>query len=202
MNQDDPEEQGPETCPLCDGAPRQTIQEDDHERLEVACDVCGKYRITEEARQSLGFVTADVKRRLSSVVRRHVELTGRAELITTDNYETLASSAPDNNDVPAKIRYLLSHIARKSQFPGDRIGLDAHTDYPVCFADNADEFSFYAEHVKEADFVDGEMLGKDRRYEYWLTPKGWQEIERLPRSILQMPSLQCLSRRPVAMRPF
>jgi hypothetical protein len=62
--------------------------------------------------------------------------------------------------------------------------LKGQTDYPVCFAANIDEFGFYAQFVKDAGFVDGQRAERPLEelgdYHYWLTPKGWEEIERVP----------------------
>ena len=67
--------------------------------------------------------------------------------------QLLVSEAPDRNDVPSKVRYLLGYIARKSQFPGERIVLNCETDYPVCFAAKLDEFTFYVV-CEEGGFLD------------------------------------------------
>jgi hypothetical protein len=129
-------------------------------------------------------VNREVKSQLSGVVRRHLEFTLRPEVITTKNWEALAASAPQRTDVHSKVRYLLSYIARKSAFPGDRVVLKAQVDYPLCFASNIDEFGYYAQFIKDAGFVDGQRVERPTEnlgnYDYWLTPQGWKEIERVP----------------------
>jgi nucleoside 2-deoxyribosyltransferase len=175
-----------EHCPLCGCKPKQLQEDTDRSIWHVDCAVCSRYRITEELLMMLrsGEMRADVKLPLSAVVRRHWEYTRRPELLTSINSKDLASSIPTKNDVPTKVRYLLAYIAHKSSFPGERITLKGQTDYPVCFAANIDEFGFYAQFIKEAGFVDGQRAERPLEelgdYHYWLTAKGWEEIERVP----------------------
>ena len=97
-----------------------------------------------------------------------------------DNWQPLASRAPDRNDVPSKVRYLLSYVTHKSRFPGERIILNGQTDYPVCFATNGNEFEFYFWYAKETGFMDGmEEAGPMPAHRYWLTAKGWEETRRI-----------------------
>lgn len=175
-----------EHCPLCGRQPKHVREDSNRDIWHVVCAVCSRYGITEDVLLGCqsGEVLPDVKLALSAVVRRRCEYTGRAELLTTTNCGDLASSAPNRNDVPAKVRYLLAYIAHKSRFPGERITLKGQSDYPICFAANRDEFGFYAQFIKEAGFVDGQRaesaLEELGDYHYWLTPKGWEEIERIP----------------------
>jgi len=175
-----------ERCPLCGCHPTSVQEDSDRAIWHVHCAVCGRYGITEEVLLTYpsGGLPSDVKLPLSAVVRRRWEYTNRPELLTSANCRDLASSAPGKNDVPTKVRYLLAYIAYKSCFPGERITLKGQTDYPICFAANIDEFGFYAQFIKEAGFVDGQRAQRPLEelgdYRYWLTPKGWEEIERVP----------------------
>jgi hypothetical protein len=135
--------------------------------------------VTEEALWCFhsGEIPPDVKPKLSAVARRHFEFDRHPLTITTKNYKELVSLAPDRNDISRKLHYLLDYIAQKSGSPGQKIALKAHTDYPVCFATNAEEFQYYFQHAREAGFLDEE--GKEPGTLCWLTPKGWDEAQRL-----------------------
>jgi hypothetical protein len=145
----------------------------------VTCEVCGTYGITSMV-LSDEVLSPDGEPLLSAVVRRHFDLTGRQETITIDNWEALASQAPDKNDVPSKVRYLLGYVAHKSRFPGDKIALNDETDYPICFAANTNEFKFYVQYAKEVGFLNQMRFDDPPGWRYWLTTKGWEETRRIP----------------------
>jgi hypothetical protein len=145
----------------------------------VTCDVCRKYDISSRAVSYVNDLTPDRKQLLTAIVRRHFDLTGQRETLTEDNFQTLISQAPDRNDVPSKVRYLLGYIAHKSRFPSDSIVLNSDTDYPICFAANAGEFKFYVQYANEAGFL-GNTTGMDPAQRYWLKTKGWEETKRIP----------------------
>ncbi len=173
-------------CPLCGRHPKAVREDSERSIWHIHCEVCKQYQITEEVLEGFqsGELLSDMKLPLSAVARRRSEYTNRPELLTSTNCKDLASSVPAKNDVPTKVRYLLAYIAHKSHFPGERITLKGQTDYPICFAANIDEFGFYAQFIKEAGLVDGKRadgpLEELGNYHYWLTPKGWEEIEHVP----------------------
>jgi len=169
-------------CPLCDHPYRESPHHDiDRDLYWVVCEVCGRYGITDDVFRFTP-LTTDAKSLLSAVVRRHFDFTGKQETITSESWEALVSQAPDKNDVTSKVRYLLEYIAHKSIFPGERIVLKGQTDYPICFAGNADEFEFYVQYATEAGFVQcateaGILTGRPG---CWLTTGGWEETRRIP----------------------
>ena len=180
MNHNELRQQVSQHCPLCDRPPQGEVQDDVvRGAFQIVCEVCKTYRITEEF-LLFAHPTRETKCQLSAVVRRRFDSTYHPETITSVNWQDLVSSAPGKNDVLGKVRYLLRHIACNSHFPGERVILKGQTDYPVCFAANVDEFGFYAQYVKDSEFVDGQRSDQSGDYQYWLTPKGWQEVERHP----------------------
>ncbi len=162
-------------CPLC-SRPYERAPELTDTGYSVRCKVCGTYRITDEVLSCrILDYNSYAKPLLSAIVRRHFDLKGKPQTITSKNWQALVSQAPDRNDVPSKVRYLLSYMARKSQFPGDKITLDIEADYPICFAANADEFTFYILYANGAGF-----LSSPGGPIYRLTTKGWEEVRRIP----------------------
>ncbi len=161
-------------CPLCDRHSRNRPSADDNRIFKVTCDVCGTFYITDLAIDHL--FASSVKPLLSAIVRRHFVFAKKPETITIDNWQVLVSQAPDKNDVPSKVRYLLGYIAHKSRFPGETVTLWGPTDYPTCFAANEEEFNYLLQYAVDAKFIEVRIHGT----EYRLTPKGWQEAERIP----------------------
>jgi hypothetical protein len=167
-------------CPLCSQLLIRDPEPDpDDDLYWMSCLVCGKYGITKLVLSArvLEFAS-DAKPLLSAIVRRHFEMKGQPETITSDNWEALVSQAPHRNDVPGKVRCLLGYIAHKSQFPSDEIEVNCQTDYPICFAANKNEFKFYVKYANEAGFL-GSTTGMDPTQRYWLKAKGWEETWRI-----------------------
>ena len=180
MNPSDFFDEARERCLLCRRQPKE-VREDSSRRIcHIVCDVCGRYSVTDRVFWELrsGELPSYMKPNLSAVVRRHFEYTGKAETLTTKNCKELVSSAPERNDVSSKIRYLLEYIAHKSAFPGQQIILNSETDYPVCFAANAEEFRLYVREAQEAKFVDVESTMFN--YTCYLRSSGWKRLARLP----------------------
>jgi nucleoside 2-deoxyribosyltransferase len=164
------------SCPLCLNESAKPKANESNDIWKVECPVCGTYRISDDA-------TGELSRNgpypdLSGVVRLWSE-TDRPVIITTQNLQDLKSSAPAPNDVPAKLRYLLRHVARKSQHPGDGVELGRETDYPVCFAANDYELTYLAGCATELHYVSDEGTTRGSIC-LTLTPTGWEEVQRLP----------------------
>ncbi len=171
-----------ELCPLCSRRLEKKTRHDGSRTYGVTCEVCGTYGITSMV-LSDEVLSPDGEPVLSAIVRRHFDLAGEPQTITIDNWQALASQSPDKNDVPSKVRYLLAYIAHKSAFPSDEIALDNKTDYPICFAANAEEFELYLRYAKDAGFLEVGSHGLPREGipdEYRLTVNGWEETRRIP----------------------
>jgi len=170
-------------CPLCSRQLMKTTYQDaNYDRFSVTCHICGTYRITGTMLSCCPSLPTDTKPILSAIVRRHFDLKGQPETITSDNWEALASQAPAKNDVPSKVRYLLRYIAEKSQSPGNKVVLNGQTDYPICFAANAGEFEFYIQYAQKVEFLDTRASVGPGPFaiNYWLLAKGWEETRRIP----------------------
>jgi hypothetical protein len=166
-----------EACPLC-GLKNPAV-EPDYRRsiLYITCNRCKKYQISEEVQ--IGMPNLQNNYRLSGVVRTRYEYTNQEQLITTDNFQSFESAAPDDQDVPSKVRYLIRFLAYKSTSPGDFVNLSWLNDTPVCFATNIEEMNFYAHYLENSGFVqikERTSAGISLR----LTPSGWEESRRIP----------------------
>lgn len=166
-------------CPLCGLSLRKKHFYSDRRLWKLTCGCCETYEI-EDMVIHFNALSSDDKRLLSAIVRRRFEFTQQPEVITADNWRDLVSQAPNKNDVPIKVRYLLGYIAHKSSFPGEEVPLRCITDFPICFAANKDEFDFYVQHAINAGFVEKLTSTMHTERMYCLTPKGWGEVERIP----------------------
>jgi len=164
----------PVACPLCENESAE-LSKRGADDWSCKCQVCGTYRISDDATSEL---CRGPNSDLSGVVRLWSE-TKRPVNITTATYHDLRSTAPAANDVPAKLRYFLRHIARKSKHPGDAVELKRVTDYPVCFGANPDELSYFVRCAEDLKFVSDHGETQDS-FSLKLTPKGWEEAQHLP----------------------
>lgn len=169
-----------ERCILCGRHPKEVLEESGPDSCQVVCEVCGRYSVTDSVFRAFrsADLNADMKPNVSAAVRRHFEYTNEAQSLTIQNYSELASLAPHEDDVSAKIRYLVEFIAIKSVSPGRRITLKPHTDYPTCFASSADELRFVIHHASEQMLVAFDSSMHD--FTCWLTPTGWEAAKRGP----------------------
>ena len=183
MSVSDSGSQEREKCPLCCGQLKKVLQcetdRDGRPFVPVDCDICGRYILDKMVH--LTGIPPEKRGWLSAIVRRHYEFVGRPRRITSEDCEEVAAQGgPGKTDVPTKVRYLLRYVAHKSQFPGQKVGLTGEIDYPVCFADNVDEFAFYVQYLHDMGFVSAKTLGRRGESQVWLTPKGWEELRHIP----------------------
>jgi nucleoside 2-deoxyribosyltransferase len=174
------------TCPLCKNQLKAKTDVNDG-LSTVTCDVCGEYNV-ERILLITQDLPLDARVLLSAIARRSFEYYEEQITINRDNWQGLVSQSPAKNDVPSKVRYLLNYIAHRSRFPSDTISLNGQTDYPICFASNTDEFTYYIQYAKEAGFLGDDPLANDllnATKKYKLTVKGWEEIRHV--SILDSP---------------
>ena len=178
MHPDDYHDELRERCPLCNRQPKKLRQDSERDIWHVECGVCSQFGITLEVLMafSSGELPFDIKLPLSAIVRRHFELSHEPEILTTTNCRDLALQAPDKADASRKLQFLLEYIAQKSLSAGQKVTLKAETDYPVCFAANAEEFRFCLRHGCDRRYLEVQSTMWD--FTCWLTPEGWEEVKR------------------------
>jgi hypothetical protein len=164
-------------CPVC-GLQSNVVHRLQLGSYSITCKRCGGYNV-EDTFYTLTLKHYGPDADLSGVLRNRQE-SDRRELITIshDNYETLKSSAPAKVDVPAKVRYLLRYVARKSNRPGMTVHIDQTNDCSVCFAADTFELHYYFRYAIDVGYIKG--TSEPPAYEATLTPKGWEEATRTP----------------------
>jgi nucleoside 2-deoxyribosyltransferase len=149
------------------------------DNAHVKCLRCGEYVITRKAQVSTDFLTEDGSKRylLSGVVRENSER-GKPLLLTFDNIKELISSArPPRNPVEAIDRLLL-YLADQLESPSTSLRVYPNTAYPVVYARNADELSYYLMQAERLGYtMNGQFEGQIR-----LDMDGWQRIDELRRT--------------------
>lgn len=177
------------SCPLCDSANIRV----EHSGLPIiiTCNRCGRFRTREHLFDAIKdyadrYLLSGVTRELTDrdQVRRPWVLdddrfAGRT--IADDKFDEIVRFAP--RSVVERSERLLMALARQSKHPGDLVGIDYTTDYPLAYAKNGAECRFYVKHLIDSELLDdprNETL--DGKLTVSVSSKGWQAIEQLQKT--------------------
>jgi nucleoside 2-deoxyribosyltransferase len=176
------------SCPICGG----DAYSHSENAILIVCKICGKYRFDIFAR---AYLSAIAKDRKSDVYKISSELRSISERARgkRDNsfFPTLSSEDFDrmldlaDPSVPEKLRLLFTYVTGLTQFPGEKRVFDNSNDYPIVCAKNAEESQFYMRGLEEQGFLE---LDPPRTTslspKFTITTRGWQEIDRLAREVI------------------
>lgn len=178
-------------CPLCglDGEPRPAGA---YKSL-VTCLCCGMYDIMHDAEEELvrGCYPAEVRNSLHllSALTRHMTVNRLPPFVVTSRLleskekfqEEVLSLVPSDTDVERKADAILKYVANQSKHPGDKPTFCPALDYPIGYCRNAQECTFYVEHLRRSGFVETDAAGHvdTARRPILVTGKGWERIESL-----------------------
>ena len=161
-------------CPLCGSEASSEIRPG--MMISCRCDICGDFVMEHLLSYTLRD-KKDIRRKLSAWIRDIKERGEDPPELTKDNYSAILGSIPDYS-VLEKQERLLSVIARRSDYPGAAVRLTSYTDYPLAWADNPKEFSFYMKSFVERGLVKGSIDDTWENYKIYITPEGWEYLEK------------------------
>jgi hypothetical protein len=115
---------------------------------------------------------------LSSFVREYYERHNSPYPFKFDSsdVESIANQLPRDNDVLEKTKRLLLAIERRTKHPGEMIELVYEQDYPLAYSQNADEFIYYLQYLKDKGLINDPRARKISWYGL-ITVDGWRAIE-------------------------
>ncbi len=159
-----------EKCPLCEreGASVVTTTQ----VLHVECPRCGKYGLPIHVHvpSDLG----DDRHLLSGMTR---DLKERKQAPPILDYGTLADlRALAPTSVQGRAGTLLRALGRSSGRPSQAVRLTPAEDYPLAFAQDADELDFYIEHLAERKLI-STLPTMSEWTDCTVTADGWTAIE-------------------------
>jgi nucleoside 2-deoxyribosyltransferase len=155
---------------------------------QIICPVCGKFFAGDKAvylLTSLRDQKDNVSYKFSHFFRSISERAiGKSDYspFPVHSYEDLKRvlDKPDPS-VREKLLMLLRYIARLSNYPGQTVGLEPASDYPVLCAKNRAETDFYIQALGEDGMISIERtLGREPNC--IITTRGWQELEKAEQS--------------------
>ena len=155
-------------CPLCEFGGAVTEREPQTLNAYVDCGRCGRYRISEEAIETL----AGYKDRylLSSVCRSWPERD--IPLILTSNIEALAKQA-SRLGVADQMDALLNLMAQKTTILGNSSSFDPLDDYPLLTLRDRNEAEFLIDALAQRHFVRGGPKHAT------VSISGWERLEQV-----------------------
>jgi nucleoside 2-deoxyribosyltransferase len=118
---------------------------------------------------------------LSGAIRNVFDRGQRPQIIQKD-ITVLLASAPSRFEVATKVQKLLSAVARRSKQPGDWIEFRDATDPPLAYSAGVGEWIYLTEYAKARGWVEKQRDGGKDIMQLRLTPAGWEELQRRPRT--------------------
>ncbi len=110
---------------------------------------------------------------VSGLVRNLTEA-GEDVYLTTENIADLVSSVPLPRTPFESIDLLLEFIFQKANRPGKAVNLLPHKLYPIIYAKDAEEFSFYVTKAYELQYIERRMPPEE--FFSMLALEGWRRL--------------------------
>jgi hypothetical protein len=162
-------------CPLCD------LPAEFHEwasdlsfTINVICRRCGRFRISEEAREDLA---RDAKNKyLLTAACRALQQSKEVPLILTTNIAALVKNVP-RLTVSEQLDKLLDLLAQNTSEPGALSTFDPSTDYPLLVVQSSDAAAYLIDALSARNYVT-----RHNPTQAQLTIDGWERAQEIRRS--------------------
>ncbi len=171
-------------CPVCKLEETEVISTSDAGRLtSYRCDRCGEFIISNMAegmveRRQLG-------PKLSAWIRDRNEQVQDNPKIDSDFLKEIEKTIP-NYSPSQKQLILLRHIERKTSFPGHSVNVVSNLDFPLAWASQAEEFTYYLDSLIHRGLLrctDGSIDVFDSfAHLVQITPDGWNYLDQHAKS--------------------
>ena len=172
----------PKKCPVCQNeVPEYSTGGEGPTKIE--CQICGTYKIHEQALRQLQQARRDssdqVSERVhlwSAAIREQQEIGGR---LTVNSLKQLDSLVSIERDPLASIDKIIHHVYQRADSANEKILLDSRRDYPIAYARGQEEFEFLLGKAVEMDYLE---IAKrhDSHYDYYrLGIEGWKRVAEL-----------------------
>ncbi len=156
-------------CPLCREETRSYQKDFDRDVLNVQCDRCGRFKISDEA---IKVLQPEQRPFLSAYCRRATGGPGCVTILST-NIEELIHALPKYSP-SEKLDNLLALMGVMSPSLGDNTSFNHKRDYPLLIARGEDEINFLTTELQSRGYI-AWTTG------YKLTLPGWEHLEEIKR---------------------
>lgn len=176
-------------CPICKSLAYNDSNSPGGDTL-VVCPTCGKYRFSFDVLNFFAGLDSSHDNRRYKLSNAMRVVSERAVGRRDNSFLPLYSSDDLNrilqdSDLPVqdKLRALLSHLGKLSEFPGQIVEFDSDHDYPVLDAKNPEESEFYMQSLAEQRLVILEEKTFDTiGIPIKVSAEGWLELDRITQS--------------------
>ena len=169
-----------EKCSICLNGKISKTKVSGFQKNEIICEICGTYIATEETESKLKADPEIQKKKyiLSGIIRNSPSSRNPVEILTS-NIDNLIESARIPEDPLEAIDKIILYIYKKSinKTCNSYITI-TENDYPIVYAKNQDEFSYYLTNAVDLNFIE-----RHQNNEYRLTiPQGWLHVDELKKT--------------------
>ncbi len=165
-------------CPICKyNQCVSRVVNGDNDTATYDCPICGRYTVP------LFWSTSASDRKFSAWIREENERERHPEL-TKERIDILLASLPDYRP-SEKLLKLLKAIEERTGHPGSEVTLIFDEDFPLAYAEDADEFAFYLQALSDRGLIDmqpknaqvtGARYGRLRKLT--ITASGWDYLDK------------------------
>lgn len=144
----------------------------------VECSRCGKYEISRTA-AACDKSKYGPRYQLSGAIR-NLQSDEHPPELNDRTLDLLLDSVRIPSGPIESIDLLLEHISRRTERPGETTKLNPSQDYPLVYAHDGDEFSYYVNNAEHLGYL--ETTTERDHVGYRLSLKGWQRLDDLRKS--------------------
>lgn len=162
-------------CPICKYDQGVTTKRISGSMECHQCPVCGTYEMPPFVPEVHGEKSPN--RKLSAWIREQNERREQVRFTKKGMIERIAASVPDYRPSEKQVR-LLKAIERRSGYPGQKATLNLDFDFPLAYAKDRGEFSFYLQALKERGLISVGAQDPANNMRVKVTPDGWDYLDR------------------------
>ncbi|MCB2168868.1 MAG: hypothetical protein KQI78_14505 [Deltaproteobacteria bacterium] len=161
-------------CPICSLNDTTLINTRDRGGdCEIECPICGKYWITRSSKKIPD--NFKEKSKLSAWIREKNLFYDIIPEFDSRNIKSIIENLPYYSTSQKQI-ILLRALRQKSKYPGDKVQLNEEQDFPLAWADNANEFRFYLQSISMRGFV--ELDSTLDHFTANISHAGWEYLDK------------------------
>ncbi len=136
-------------CFICGYKLSEPVDTRSYEVIDVNCDRCGNFKASAEAIEYYNGKSSHVA---SGIIREHSRR-GAPLQVFTNTFESIGSYSIVPKNIVEKIEKLIEYLGDSTEYPGYRIEVDSHRDYPIVFGKNQTELIEIIKHLEESRLI-------------------------------------------------
>lgn len=164
-------------CVLCHPNERDKYSQINGDQWEINCNICGKYKITEEAIREITAKHIPLHI-IKGYIRFQSNVKNNKISITKENINSILLDPLIPKSFSEKVNILLLNLEAQSKLLGGKIELNLINDYVYSFVQKSSEFTYILLGLDDSGFIQY-VSGKDNKGVVKLLFKGYEKIEKI-----------------------